>query len=110
VTFLAAVVIGLAIHEAGHFFAARSLGYPAKIVLTRRGPGTQWGSDDVESSRRDRLLVTLAGPLASAAGGMVLLAAGYPLWPLVAYVGLVQLLPLPHADGLRAWRTLRGRW
>jgi membrane-associated protease RseP (regulator of RpoE activity) len=89
----------IAAHELGHWSAARALGYPARIVMTFAGPGTLWGSDTTISPRAHRMIVSAAGPVASAvlavsayvSGGLVLAACS-------AMVLAPQLVPVGRSD------------
>lgn len=105
-----AVGAALATHEAGHWVAARALGYPARIVVRWAGPGTIWGSDEVISSHRDRFLVAVSGPGANIVVAAAAWALAVPSVPsLFAFVGVAQLLPFGPSDGSHMLRALRGR-
>lgn len=104
---LAATAAGLAVHECGHWWAARALGYDARIVVRWLGPGTVWATCGRRPSRRHRMVVSAAGPAASVAAAVWMVAWWTPCWPLavvVANVGLLQLLPLPRSDGMSLLR------
>lgn len=99
-----AVVAALVVHEAGHFAAARALRLPARLVLTRHGPGVAIGSDDLRLEPRQIRLTAAAGPAANVA--LAALASGglAPL-PELALLSLVfaaaNLIPLRRSDGHR---------
>ncbi len=103
------LLAAIAVHEEGHWVAARLLRYPARFVMTRRGPGTTWGDHTRTSPPRDRFLVSAAGPAAN----VIFAAEAYTIgWTTVAAVsltvGLAQLLPIGPSDGrnmLKAFRT-----
>ncbi len=105
---LAAFVGAVAVHEVGHWSAARILGYPARIVVRWLGPGTMWGSDDVISPDRHRLAVAAAGPGANILVAAAAFAAGFPMVALVSLaVGLPQLVPVGPSDGTNILRAVR---
>ncbi len=104
---IAGIVLALIFHEGGHYVMARCLGYPARLIVDWRGIGIQWGSDEVVSSNRDRLLVAVAG-----AGGNVVLAivgfsVGLNLLAAVSLgIGLAQLIPFGSSDGAHVLQAL----
>ncbi len=105
----AAVIAALAVHESGHYVAARVLGYPARVVVRWAGPATIWGSDDVISSHRHRFLVAVSGPAANLAVAGAAWAAGVPAVPgLFLLIGVAQLVPFGPSDGSHALKALRG--
>ncbi len=97
----------LALHELGHYVAARALGLEARF-------GVRWycvlvvriSTDDMRRRPGTDAAIALAGPTASFLGAVA-------LWPsdaalLSAAFGAIALLPLPLGcqDGYRAARTL----
>lgn len=100
------MLFAVCVHEAGHYLMARSLGYPARLIVCRKGVGVRWGIDERVSPPADRLLVTAAGPGVSLiVGGLLAL-----LWApavLIACFGAVQLVPLQDSDGWHMWKVLR---
>lgn len=95
---LAAEPLALAVHELGHWTAARLLGYPTRLGWR----SCRWGSDDRISPARHRRIVSAYGPAANLAAGLALTLAGLEL------LGAVQLLlaafcliPAGRLDGRR---------
>jgi Zn-dependent protease len=103
VTEIAAIVIAIVCHEAGHAAAARAVGLawrpfarlPWKIgvAVVAPEPGIR---------PRDDLLIALAGPASSA----LLAALTFQIAPwlslLSALLAVLNLMPLPGSDGMRA--------
>jgi Zn-dependent protease len=100
--YLAGSVVGLFLHEAGHFCMARHLGVRIKrFGMTWRGPYIVRESGPPNAN----ILVSAAGPWVN-----LLLAAS--LWhalPSFAFanivLGLGNLAPTPNSDGRRIWRA-----
>jgi Zn-dependent protease len=93
------------VHEAGHYIAARMLGYRPRLVACWKGVGIEWGNAAVPL--RTRGLVTLAGPAASLLYGAAVGWAGVSLVALMSLeLAVLNLLPLPRSDGLRALRLV----
>jgi Zn-dependent protease len=105
---LLAIALVIACHEAGHAGAAQFAGLrcrpfarlPWKVGVAVVVPAR--GLDP-----RDELRIALAGPAASAA----LAALTFEPWPwlgvLSGLVAIVNLVPLPGSDGLRAIAAAR---
>ena len=96
----AALVLALAatvaVHELGHYTAARGLGYPATLGLRTTG----WGSDAVTSPARHRRDVAAAGPIANLLYAAVAMQAGaYWLAFLSALFAAINLVPFKGSDG-----------
>lgn len=108
-TIAVVAVFGVVVHEIGHYGAASVLGYDAHIVVRRCGfqvgVGTLWSSDRLPPPSH-RMLVTAAGPLASLAAGAAGALAYWPFGVIVAGIGLAQLIPLPHSDGVKLLRDI----
>lgn len=105
VLLLAAVMV----HELGHLAAAVAFRWQIKGVrLDRRGFGVHVVG---RYRRHENVIVALAGIAANCLMGYALGMRHAPIlgW-LVASVGLIQLLPFPHSDGWRAFRTMQGKW
>lgn len=109
ILFLLSFPLALVVHEAGHYAAARLLGYPARLIFCRKGPGIEWGTNERISPPGDRFAVAAAGPGVSMLAGGLMMVAGVEWGSIVGIVGLMQLLPLPHSDGMVMWGVLRGR-
>jgi hypothetical protein len=104
-----AFVVAGCVHEEGHWLAARLLRYPARFVLTRHGPGVQWGSDDRISTRRHRIIVTAAGPAANLLFAVEAAGMGWNTIAAVSFVfGCIQLLPFGPSDGHHLLTALKG--
>lgn len=105
---VAAIVLPFVVHEQAHWAVARWLGYPAKYVLTWKGPGVMWG-DNRLSPPLHRMMVAAAGPSANIWLAIVGFAFG---WTALAYVslivGLTQLVPLGPSDGRHILEQLKG--
>ena len=105
---LAALVIVILSHEAGHAAAAQSMGlewrpfarlpwkFGVAVVVPARG-----------LHPRDDLFIALAGPAASTA----LAVLTFQTWPwlsvLSGLIATLNLIPMPGSDGLRAIRAAR---
>lgn len=100
--------VGVLVHEAGHWAAARALGLNTRWVIGRKGFGVMYWVGDGETHRvipRHRIAVSLAGP-----GANLLLAFLYApaLLPNIL-LGLANLIPfLPGSDGSRILKAARG--
>jgi len=104
----ALIVVSLLLHEVGHMAVAGLLGVPVReFGLCLGGAYNRRGR---AHRRRDELLIASAGPLMN----LCLVALMYlPLiGPQLAFCNLVlcvmNLLPLPHSDGMRILRALWG--
>lgn len=107
---LAVVLVTVVVHELGHLGVARYCGWRFTGVQVRWwGVGVGTVTDDL----RDLWKVALAGPAASAALALVCftLEPAHPVFWLGAWLNvfavLVNLLPLPVADGGHILRGLR---
>jgi Zn-dependent protease len=108
VTEVTAIVIAIVSHEAGHAAAAQAVGLewrpfarlPWKIGVAVVAPATG-------IRPRDDLFIALAGPSASA----LLAALTFQVAPWLslfsALVAVLNLVPLPGSDGMRALRAAR---
>lgn len=103
-----ALLLGsLLLHEVGHILAARSLGVPVREfglklggAYVRRAPADR---------RRDEILIAASGPLMNLLIVFPLIFVPH-LGPQLATcnlaLGVINLLPLPHSDGMRILRSL----
>lgn len=110
--YVGAMFLGVYGHELGHALAARSIGAEAKIDLILFGGLTSWSAGR-EITARERLRVSLAGPLVGVAIGAfswillnsmpavrVELSAFLQVLTQVALVwGIFNLIPFPGFDG-----------
>jgi len=102
-------ICAIVIHECGHAIAAwlfrfRFMGIGFGIL----GPYVRVFGNH---RRRQNAIVALAGPGANCLAGGILVRLGLPaIGLLVASVGLVNLLPIPGSDGLKAIRAVFGMW
>lgn len=86
---LGIIFVSILVHELGHAFAARAYGQSPSIVLHMLGGVTSW-SATTDLGKKRRILVTLAGPGAGFALGLV--AYG-------ALIGLSRTLGAPKEIG-----------
>lgn len=110
--YVGAMFVGVYGHELGHAVAARSIGADASIELILFGGLTTWSAGR-EITARERLRVSLAGPLVGVAIGAlswvvanampsvrVELSAFFHVLTQVALVwGIFNLIPFPGFDG-----------
>ncbi len=103
-----AVLFAVAVHEVGHAMAiiATRAGEVKGMVISLKGIGVKW-----EPSAHDpvkRSIVSLSGSAINLALAYIFFTAGLEMFALTNLVfGAVNLLPLPGADGLRAFAHLR---
>lgn len=74
------VFVSILVHELGHALTAEALGCPSSIVLYHFG-GLAFRNPSWNDTRRTRILITIAGPLAG-----------------LALYGIVQLIVLAHYE------------
>jgi Zn-dependent protease len=100
-------ISAIVIHECGHALAAwifrfRFIGIGFGIL----GPYLRVFGN---YRRKQNAIVALAGPGANCLAGGILATLGMPvIGLLVAAVGIVNLLPIPGSDGLKAIRAVLG--
>jgi hypothetical protein len=108
VLFIVIEIAAIVIHEAGHALAAwifqfRFVGIGFGVL----GPYIRVFGN---YGRRENAIVALAGPGANCLAGGILAQLGLPATGLlVASVGLVNLLPIPGSDGLKAIHATLGK-
>ena len=103
----ALLLVSLLLHEAGHMFAAKSLGVPVREF------GLRLGGTYVKRARavrhREEILIAASGPMMNfllVVPFFFIPRFGPQLAACNLAVGLVNLLPLPSSDGLRIVRNL----
>ena len=108
--FVSFIEIGaIVVHECGHALAARFFHFRfLGIGFGIFGPYVRVFGN---YCRRQNVLVALAGPGANCLAGGILARCGLPATGLlVAAVGLINLLPIPGSDGIKAIRAALGLW
>jgi len=102
-------ICALVIHECGHALAAWLFHFRFRgIGFSVLGPYVRVFGN---YRRGQNAIVALAGPGANCLAGGILMRLGLPATGfLVAGVGLVNLLPFPGSDGLKAIRAAMGQW
>jgi hypothetical protein len=100
---LAAFAVTTCVHELGHYAVARALGLPARPTLTRYGPATLIGRDDLILTRWQVRLTSAGGPAANAAAAYAVCVPLHlgALALLNLLFAAVNLLPIPRSDGTR---------
>jgi Zn-dependent protease len=110
-------VVLLFVHEMGHWAVMRLKGVPASAPLFIPFLGAVIGMKSMPRSVKDEAEIGIAGPIAGTAGALACLGLevlyGGPLWPFLAYVGLLlnlfNLLPVSPLDGGRIVAAI-SRW
>ena len=98
----------LVVHEGGHIMAIllTHAGRVKNIAITWKGIGVRWEPFAYEPFKR--AIVSLAGPAVNLAFAAAFYTVGLPLLGLAGLVfAIVNLLPLPGSDGLRAYYNLK---
>lgn len=119
VLFATIPLLTVTIHEAGHYIAVKVSGVtPQKVYVSNIAGHTT--ARTLFLSRRDDLLFSIGGPLASITAGSIQLLAGYmaiyasfhglALWLFFAaalnlFAGTAQIIPIPPSDGGKALQT-----
>lgn len=100
-------IIAIVIHECGHALAAWTFRFRfIGIGFGIYGPYVRVFGNH---RRQENAIVALAGPGANCLAGEILAKLGLPMTGvLVAAVGIVNLLPIPGSDGLKAIRAALG--
>ena len=102
-----AILSVIACHEAGHAAAALALGYRVRPFARIYAAGIAVVVPDTGLPPAHDLTIALAGPAASFALTAATMTSQPVLAGLSAIVGLLNLVPLPGSDGMRAWRACR---
>jgi hypothetical protein len=99
-------ILHMVIHEIGHILAAYMVGSQIKQVgvnmlgpFVRRTPAKTPGRN---------AFVALAGPGINILTWLVFAICGLPHAWVALYIGVLNLLPLPHSDFIKAVEYLRG--
>ncbi len=94
--------IAVVCHEAGHWCAARWLGYQPRPVVTWKGPGIRW--DATGAPDEHHAIVAASGPLASVLLVAVAFAVGLGwLAACSTELAVVNLIPFRNSDGRHLW-------
>ncbi len=102
------VIMALAVHELGHVLAIllTRAGTVKGMVISLKGIGVKW--EPYKNDPYKRSIVSLAGPLVNLSLAVLFFTGGLEVLGLANLVfGAVNLMPLPGADGLRAYSHLR---
>ena len=100
--FLIALLVTLAVHEAGHAAAATAFRLPWKPVLTRHGPGVMIGNDDIRLTRFQVAVTSAAGPLANLVLAYMAVKTGMAVLALLNIeFAYFNLIPFKRSDGHR---------
>lgn len=98
------VFVSILVHELGHAFVMSSFGQPSYVVLHLMGGLTvpesmRWGSGwaNVSLSRRQQILISLAGPGAGFFLAMLVMAAVMIMGGSVSVNALFGIIPIPMA-------------
>ena len=103
-----AIVFTIFVHEAGHILAIvlSRAGKVQGMVVCLKGIGVKWEPYGHDPFKRS--LVSFSGSAINLALAIVFYSAGLELLGMTNLVfGFVNLLPLPGADGLRAFNSLK---
>ena len=102
------IALAIAFHELGHVLAIllTRAGEVKGFIINLKGFGVKWSPYAKEPFKR--ALVSLSGPAVNFALAAILYGAGFEFFALANLVfGVVNMLPLPGADGLRAFTQLK---
>lgn len=107
-TIIVSVLFVIAVHELGHALAVilTRAGKVQGMVINLRGIGLKWEPYGHEPIKRS--IVSLSGPLVNLTLAVFFYGAGLEFLGTANVIfGVVNLMPLPGADGLRAFAHLR---
>lgn len=109
VQFILGLIAAHVVHEAGHVIAARIYGLPSRFIITWIGPAAVIGCPEIDLTRRQVRLTSVAGPVANVLFAFLVCV---PLHlGLAAAVSLViaafNVLPIPRSDGTKIIRPGR---
>lgn len=118
--FALGVIVSIYIHELGHVAAMRMHGIPCSAPMFVPGLGAYVRMHRLPRDHAEHARIGLAGPLAGLVAAMVtaalFFATGNPLFAAVAkfgaFINLMNLAPVWHLDGARAFGAFakRDRW
>ena len=103
VIWVVVVFISILVHELGHSFAFRLFGQDSRIVLYGMGglaiPDSPWGGNwsTVSQERQQRIIISLAGPIAGFTLAGVVLLIVIALGGTVGVSTIAGILPVPAA-------------
>jgi Zn-dependent protease len=103
------LLASLLLHEVGHMGAATLLSVPVRAFGLKLGGA--YTKRAHSHRRRDEILIAASGPLMNLLIVVPLIfvpRVGLQLAACNLVLGVVNLLPLPHSDGLRILRNLAG--
>lgn len=106
---LVATLFALIIHEAGHALAVilTRAGKVQGLVFHLKGIGLKWEPYSHDPIKRS--VVSLSGSAVNLGLATLFIIAGFEILALANLVfGVVNLLPLPGSDGLRAYGSIKG--
>ena len=105
---ITSVIFALTVHEAGHILGIimTRAGKVQGMVACWKGIGVKWEPYAYEPLKRS--IVSLSGSAVNLAFAAAFYGAGLEVLGMVNLVfGVINLLPLPNSDGLRALNNLR---
>ena len=105
---LITILFVLAVHEAGHALAIifTRAGQIKRMVVCLKGVGVEWEPYGYEPIKRS--IVSLSGSAVNILFAVIFYSVGLDALGLANLVfGVVNLLPFPGADGLRAFASLK---
>ena len=102
------ILFVLAVHEGGHALAIilTRAGQVKGVVLNLRGFGLKWEPYGYDPAKRS--VVSLSGSAVNIIFAIVFFATGLDTLGLANLIfGVMNLMPLPGSDGLRAFASLK---
>ena len=118
--FALGVIVSIYIHELGHVFAMRMHGIPSSAPMFVPGLGAYVRMHRLPKNEIEHARIGLAGPLAGLAAAVactaIFFATEHALFAALAkfgaFINLINLVPVWHLDGARAFGAFakRDRW